>query len=144
MFDQTVKTVMRQQRIVKATPQTVVSDAAKLMARKNVGAVVVLDGERLVGIFTERDVAYRVVARGLDARSTALAEVMTPDPVTIAPGQPFGAALLTMHEQGFRHLPVVDGGKLVGLVSARSAMDPSLEEFVTEAQRREHYGKAGR
>ncbi|MBL0289288.1 MAG: CBS domain-containing protein [Betaproteobacteria bacterium] len=141
MFDQTVKQVMRRQKVVKATPQTLVGQAAKLMAGKNVGAVMVVDEGRLIGIFTERDIAYRVVARGLDPRATPLAEVMTPEPETVAPDQPFGYALLRMHERGFRHLPVVEGGKLLGIVSARSAMDPTLEEFVSEAHRREHYGR---
>jgi CBS domain-containing protein len=139
MFDQPVKSVMQRQKLLKARPDTFVSQAARLMAGKNAGAVMVLDDERLVGIFTERDIAYRVVARGLDPQTTRLAEVMTPAPETIEPDRPFGYALLRMHERGFRHLPVIQDGKVVGIVSARSAMDPSLEEFVSEAQRRRHY-----
>ena len=139
MFDQPVRSVMQRQKVVKARPETVVSQAAKLMANKNVGAVMVVDDDRLVGIFTERDLAYRVVARGLDAQTTPLADVMTPAPDTIDPDKPFGYALLRMHERGFRHLPVVRDGKVVGIISARSAMDPALEEFVAEAARRKHY-----
>ena len=139
MFDQPVRSVMQRQKVVKARPETVVSQAAKLMANKNVGAVMVVDGDRLVGIFTERDLAYRVVARGLDAQTTPLADVMTPAPDTVDPGKPFGYAMLRMHERGFRHLPVVQDGKVVGIVSSRSAMDPALEEFVSEAHRRKHY-----
>jgi CBS domain-containing protein len=139
MFDQPVRNVMQRQKVVKAGPGTVVSQAAKLMANKNVGAVMVVDNDRLVGIFTERDLAYRVVARGLDAQTTPLADVMTPAPDTVDPGKPFGYAMLRMHERGFRHLPVVQDGKVVGIVSSRSAMDPALEEFVSEAHRRKHY-----
>lgn len=139
MFDLPVKDVMQRQKVVKAGPQTAVSQAARLMARKNVGAVMVLEGERLVGIFTERDLAYRVVAQGLDAQTTRLADVMTPAPDTVDAGKPFGYAMLRMHERGFRHLPVVQDGKVVGIVSSRSAMDPALEEFVSEAHRRKHY-----
>jgi CBS domain-containing protein len=109
------------------------------MANRNAGAVLVIEDERLVGIFTERDIVIRVVARGLDAQTTRLGDVMTPAPDTIDPDKPFGYALLRMHERGFRHLPVVRDGKVVGIVSARSAMDPSLEEFVSEAQRRKFY-----
>ena len=139
MFDQPVKNVMRRQKLLKAPPETLVAKAAKLMAGKNVGAIAVVADERLVGIFTERDLVFRVVARGLDVGATPIADVMTAHPKWIAPSAPFGAALLVMHEGGFRHLPVVDDGKVVGIVSARSAMDPDLEEFVSEVKRREHY-----
>lgn len=139
MFDQPVRSVMQRQKVLKGPPETLVSKAAKLMAAKNVGALMVVEGGRLVGIFTERDVVFRVVARGLDARTTAVSEVMSPAPHTVHPDKPFGYALLVMHENGFRHLPVVENGKPIGIVSARSAMDPELEEFAFEAQRRRHY-----
>ena len=139
MFDQPVKSVMQRRKILKAPPETFVSKAAKLMADKNVGAVMVVEDERLIGIFTERDIVFRVVAQGLDAHTTRLAEVMTPAPDTVDPDKPFGYALLLMHERGFRHLPVIEDGKPIGIVSSRSAMDPDLEEFVSEAQRRTHF-----
>jgi predicted transcriptional regulator len=63
---------------------------------------------------------------------------MTAEPITITPEKSFGYALLIMHENGFRHLPVLENDKLVGIVSARNALDPDLEEFVSESQRREH------
>jgi len=139
MFDRSVRSVMQRRKLLKAPPQTLVSKAAKLMATKNVGAVMVVDEELLVGIFTERDIVVRVVAPGLDARTTRLADVMTAQPQTIEPDQPFGYALFVMHEKGFRHLPVVEDGKPIGIVSSRSAMDPDLEEFVSEAQRRQYF-----
>ncbi|HVO91181.1 MAG TPA: CBS domain-containing protein, partial [Casimicrobiaceae bacterium] len=95
--------------------------------------------ERLVGILTERDVVFRVVARERDPKSTAISEVMTVNPQTIDPRESLGRALLIMHENRFRHLPVVEEGKLIGVVSARSAMDPDLEEFNVEEHRRRHY-----
>ena len=139
MFDQPVRKVMRHQKLLMAPPETLVISAAKLMAKKRTGAILVVEDERLVGIFTERDIAFRVVARGLNPANTRLADVMTPAPDTIESDKPFGYAMFKMHERGFRHLPVVKEGKVVGIVSARSAMDPALEEFVSEAQRREHY-----
>jgi CBS domain-containing protein len=139
MFDEPVRSVMRRRGVLKAVPGTLVSKAAKLMAKRNVGAVVVVEDSRLVGIFTERDIVFRVVARGLDAQTTRIADVMTPAPDTVDPDQPFGYALLRMHERGFRHLPVVKDGKVVGIVSARNAMDPALIEFESEARRRERY-----
>jgi len=140
MFDTPVRSVMQGQKLLKAPPETLVSDAARLMATKKVGAIIVIENECLVGIFTERDIVFRVVARGLDARATRLADVMTRTPHTVEPDRPFGYALMVMHEHGFRHLPVIEDGKPIGIVSARSAMDPELEEFVSEAQRRKHYG----
>lgn len=139
MLDRPVRSVMHRRKLVKAAPKILVDQAAKLMAAKNVGAILVVDDGRLVGIFTERDLLVRVVARGLDAHVTQLGEVMTRSPQTIDPDKPFGYALLVMHEKGFRHLPVVDGGKPIGIVSSRSAMDPELEEFAVEASRRERY-----
>jgi CBS domain-containing protein len=139
MFDRSVREVMQRRKVLKAPPQTFVSKAAKLMEKRNVGAVLVVESDRLVGIFTERDVTFRVVAHGLDARTTRLADVMTPDPRTVDPDQPLGYALFIMHEQGFRHLPVVEDGKIIGIVSSRSAMDPEMEDFVSEARRREHF-----
>jgi CBS domain-containing protein len=141
---------MQKRKVLKALPHTLVSRATKLMEKGNVGAVLVVESDRLVGIFTERDVTFRVVAHDLDARTTRLCDVMTPDPQTVDPSEPFGYALLIMHERGFRHLPVIEDGRIIGIVSSRSAMDPELEDFVTEARRREHFqavrnaGKAAR
>ena len=141
MFDTPVRSVMQGQKLLKAPPETLVSDAARLMATKKVGAIIVIENECLVGIFTERDIVFRVVARGLDARATRLADVMTRTPHTVEPDRPFGYALMVMHEHGFRHLPVIEDGKPIGIVSSRSAMDPELEEFVSEAHRRRHFGE---
>ena len=141
MFDEPVRNVMECRNVLEAAPDTPVSDAARLMADRNVGAVMVVEDARLVGIFTERDIAFRVVARGLDAQTTRIADVMTPAPDTVDPEKPFGYALLRMQQRGFRHLPVTKNGKIVGIVSARNAMDPALEEFEAEARRRERYQK---
>jgi CBS domain-containing protein len=141
MFDKPVRSVMQRRKVLKAAPETLVSKAAQLMAAKNVGAIMVIEDDHLVGIFTERDVVFRVVARGLDAQATRLADVMTRAPHTVDPDKPFGYALLVMQEKGFRHLPVMQDGKPIGIVSSRSAMDPELEEFVPEANRRKHLGK---
>ena len=138
MFSQRVKQVMERKKLLTAPPETTVSKAAKLMASKNVGAVMVVENERLVGIFTERDAVFRVMAKGLDAQATKLAEVMTNEPQTVDPDKSFGYALLMMHENGFRHVPVIENGKPIGIVSSRNALDPDLEEFVSEAQRRKH------
>jgi CBS domain-containing protein len=144
MFDRTVRSVMHKRKLVIVASRTTVASAARLMAAKNVGALLVVDGERLVGIVSERDIAFRVVARGLDPQVTPVAQVMTAEPRTISPDRLFGYALSLLHEGGFRHLPVVENDKPIGIVSARSAMDPDMEEFVSEAQRRQHYQQSGR
>lgn len=137
MFSVRIRNMMELEKMVTASPQTTVADAARLMAGGAVGAVMVVDGETLTGIFTERDAVFRVIATGLDARSTRLAEVMTPSPLCVDPERSFGYALQLMHEHGFRHVPVVEDGKPIGIVSARDALDPEMEDFICEAQRRE-------
>ncbi len=138
MYAARISEVMDRKRRIVAARDTSVSRAAKLMAKKNVGAIMVVDDKRLVGIFTERDAVFRVIAEGRDPRATRLDEVMTPQPATVTPDETFGKALLLMYEGGFRHVPVVKNGEPVGIVSSRSALDPDMEEFVSEAQRRIH------
>ena len=126
-------------RFLTAAPGTSVASAAQMMTKKNCGAVVV-DGQHLVGIFTERDAVFRVMATGLDPHTALLSAVMTAaSPKTVEASRPFGYALYMMHENRFRHVPVVDGGKPVGIVSSRMALDPNLEEFASEAERRRQY-----
>jgi CBS domain-containing protein len=137
MFSVRIRSMMELEKMVTASPQTTVGEAARLMASAGVGAVMVVDNEALTGIFTERDAVYRVIAAGLDARTARLADVLTPSPLSVDPERSFGYALQLMHEHGFRHVPVVENGKPVGIVSARDALDPEMEDFICEAQRRE-------
>ncbi len=139
MFEQPIRNLMERKKFLTAPPEATVSEAARLMAQKNVGAILVLEKERLVGIFSERDVVFRVIAKGLDAKTTRLSQVMTADPKTLEPGKSYGHALLLMQENGFRHVPVVENGRPIGIISSRNAMDPDLEEFVFEERRREHH-----
>ena len=134
---------MEQKALITAPPDATVAKAAQLMARRKVGAVLVLEHDALVGIFTERDVVFRVIAQGRDPRTTRRSEVMTIRPQIVDPEKSFGYALLLMHENGFRHLPVVENDKLLGIVSARNALDPDLEEFVAESQRRKQILREG-
>jgi CBS domain-containing protein len=131
--------MMERRKFVTALPKTTVREASQLMAKKQVGAVLVVEEGRLLGIFSERDVVFRVVALGLDPATTPLVQVMTPEPKTIKPNNTFGYAMTLMHENGFRHLPVLEDGKPIGIVSARSALDPDLEEFVCEERRRKSF-----
>jgi CBS domain-containing protein len=137
MYGFPVRNVLEPRTLVVASPQTSVAEAARMMLQAKVGAVLVVEEGRLVGIFTERDAVYRVMAAGREPGTTPLREVMTPDPKTVAPEETFGYALLLMHEHGFRHAPVVEDGRPIGVVSARHALDPDLEEFAAEAARRQ-------
>lgn len=138
MIYRLVKDVMERKKLLSLPPDTTVIEAARMMVLKKVGAVLIVKHERLVGIFTERDALFRVTACGLDTRSTLVAHVMTEDPHTVGPNMTYGYALVMMQENGFRHAPVVDGDRLIGIVSSRCAMDPELEDFVSESNRREH------
>ncbi|WP_296492008.1 CBS domain-containing protein [Rhodoferax sp.] len=139
MFDLPIRSVMERKKLIIAKPQVSVSQAARLMATKNAGAVLVVEGHQLVGIFTERDVVFRVIAPGLDPNKTLLSEVMTANPKTLSPNECYGHALVIMQENGFRHVPVVEDGHAIGIVSSRNAMDPDLEEFIADQRRREYY-----
>lgn len=139
MFSHKVKEVMDRKKLVTAAPSISVRKAAKLMAAKRVGAVLVVEDKKLIGIFTERDALFRVTATGLDPEATTIGEVMTRSPQTIPPDALFGHALYIMSQNGFRHLPVIEQGTPVGIVSTRSALDPDLEEFASETARRKHF-----
>jgi CBS domain-containing protein len=139
MFNERVRRMMAGEHLMTAVLQTSAHDAAKMMADAGGGVVLVMDGERLAGIFTSRDAAMRVLAAGRDASQTSLADVMTGSPITVGPDQPFGYALQLMQMHGVRHLPVVENSKPIGVVTARNALDPDLEDFSCEAVRREGF-----
>lgn len=139
MFDLPIKSVMERKKFLTTSPDTTVTQAARLMASKNTGALIVLEDDTLVGIFTERDLVFRVIAKGLDPKTTALRAVMTTSVKTLNSDQSYGHALVIMQEHGFRHVPVMEHGHAIGIISSRNAMDPDLDEFITDERRREHY-----
>jgi CBS domain-containing protein len=100
-----------------------VRDVARKMSERNVGAVAVLDGGKLVGVFSERDLMKRVVAAGLNPEVTPVEKVMTKDIVVAKPVDDLDDALEKMHSIGCRHLPVVEGGNLVGMISLRDLLE---------------------
>jgi CBS domain-containing protein len=126
----TIRMIIEDQAPVIAPAQTTVAEAARLMQRNSVGAVMVVENGKLVGIVTERDALYKVMAKSLDAESVRISDVMTRNPQTIHPDKPFEDALRIMHASSFRHVPVVEDGRPVGMVSARDALGPELESFI--------------
>jgi CBS domain-containing protein len=137
MRERPIRSLITNQHPVTAAGEMTVADAAYLMKERRVGAVLVMNEGRLAGIFTERDALFRVIAEGRDPAATRLADVMSANPRTIGPDRPFGHALHMMHEGGFRHVPVVENGRPLGMVSARDALGPELEAFVSELDSRE-------
>jgi CBS domain-containing protein len=132
-----LRTMLEGQEPIMVPKSATVLDGARLMKQHNVGALLVMDGSRLSGIFTERDALFRVVAAARDPVLTPLAEVMTPQPQTIHPDEPFLQALRIMHKGRFRHLPVVEFDRPLGMVSVRDALDDDLYELRTALQQRE-------
>ena len=122
---------------ITVTKTVTVIEAARAMKRHNVGALLVVDGTHLCGIFTERDALFRVLAEGRDPATTTLSQVMTAQPQTVHPDKPFLHALRIMHVGRFRHLPVVEDGRPLGMVSARDALDDDLYELRTNLAQRE-------
>jgi CBS domain-containing protein len=135
-----ISEVIAGQSIHTASSKMTVLAAAEAMAAAKVGSLLIVDGKgALEGIFTERDALVRVLAKGLDPAKTTLAEVMTGQAhlQTIPPDRPLGHALHLMFEGGFRHVPVVDKGKPVGMISARDALGGELVEFEHELHQRD-------
>lgn len=98
-------------------PTDSVFDALALMAQFDIGCVLVTESDRLVGIFTERDYARKVVLKGLMSRDIKVGDLMTPNPCTVTPTYTVDAVMHTMTENRFRHLPVVEHGRIVGIVT---------------------------
>jgi CBS domain-containing protein len=131
--------VVNNQRLFKLPPTASARDAAKVMGVNKVSGVLVTEGERLVGIFTERDLTARVVASGRDPDLTLLSEVMTPRPDVLAPDDSPISALELMRMRHYRHLPVVEKGKIVGMVSIRDLYAAAKAELEREVRERESF-----
>lgn len=137
--------IAKPQELVLVSGEMTVRDAVQLMAMRRIGAVMIGEGQTLFGIFTERDLMTKVVAPGRDPNTVKLGEVMTGKPNTIQPGETAGDALQRMQKGGYRHLPVVDNGRLIGMVSVRDLYAAVLAELEDELQDREAFiqGSAG-
>lgn len=121
------------------SPASTVFDALKLMADENVGAVLVMNGDTLAGIFTERDYARKVVLKGKISRETTIGEVMTGRLVTVDPTWTAGQCMALMDEQHIRHLPVLENGRVVGVISIRDANRAVVEEQKFAIRQLENY-----
>jgi len=123
-----VPDIVSNQRLVFAAESTSVRDAVRMMVENNVSAVMITGGGTLQGIFTERDLAAKIVAPGLDPDRVTVGAVMTRDPDTVRPQDTPRSAIEKMRSRGYRHLPVVEGAAVVGMVSVRDLYSAALGE----------------
>jgi CBS domain-containing protein len=140
MPDRPVRSILHRRRsgpdLVSARPDETVCDAAKRMAEQGCASILVIKDERLLGIFTERDLLVRVAAAGLELTTTKLRDVMTADPETIGADEPVQEAVRRMDEGSFRHLVVVSGGRVLGVVSTRDIPALTMGRMAKELDKR--------
>jgi CBS domain-containing protein len=132
MINRKIENIVKGQKLQILAEDTTVQQACRCMWDCGTGSVLVVDDQqRLAGIFTGRD-AVRTLAHGKRAEATTLAQAMTPNPVTISPDSRAIDALRKMNELGFRHLPVVESGKIVGIVTRRAFKGMEIDQLDEE------------
>ena len=124
----TILDLIRGRTIHSLQATETVMTAAIYMTQCNIGAIPVMHGERLAGVFSERDILVRVVAAQRDPKTTVLTEVMTTEPFVVGPEDPVERCMIAMKQHGFRHLPVCEGERLVGFISLRDLLLHDLDE----------------
>ena len=130
----TLRDLVKDRKVFSVDAARTVLEAARYMMEHNVGAVPVMRNGSLVGILSERDIMNRVVAAGRTAGSTAVSEVMTANPRAVAMDESLEECMFIMREFGFRHLPIVDGTELKGLVSLRGVLEYRAAEVEQETR----------
>lgn len=139
----TIRQLIQGREVYTVQSNHTVRDAAAYMADRNVGAVPVLRGEDLVGVFSERDVVRRVLMAGHDWSTTRVEQVMTSEPLTVVPDDDAEHCMLLMKQHNFRHLPVCDGTRLVGFLSMRELLLHDLDAKEIEVRMMRAYMNAG-
>ena len=129
--------------VVGITPEMTVEDAARTMTRHSIGAVLVLAGDRVLGIISERDIARGVAARGGAVLADRVGDIMTKSVVVCAPDNTVESVMSVMTERRIRHLPVVERGRLVGVVSIGDVVKALIDEVRHEAEDLRRYIVAG-
>jgi CBS domain-containing protein len=124
--------ILRSRNLVAAHPSERVLDVLQRMTEAHVGAIAVLDGEALVGVFSERDLMTRVVVAGRSPAATPVERVMTRDVVTAELHESRAECIAKMQRRGCRHLPVLSGGRVIAMLSMRDMLRDEIEEQVEE------------
>jgi len=137
----TIKHIMRLKgkEIWFVTPEATVFEALKIMAEKDIGAMPVLNGKMLVGIFSERDYARKVILKGKSSKKTPVSEIMSTNLITITPNQTNEQGLVLMTAKHIRHLPVLEGQKLVGFISIGDLVKSIIDEQKQVIDKMEQY-----
>lgn len=137
----TVKQLLegKRHKLITVSPRETVFDALKKMADNDVGALIVLDGERLIGVFSERDYARKIILHGKSSRDTVVHEIMTANVISVRPSQTVEDCMGLMTDKRIRHLPVLDEGKVVGIVSIGDVVKEMLSEQKFIIEQLEHY-----
>ena len=125
------------------TPETTVFDAIKVMAEKNIGALLVMNGDKLAGVFTERDYSRKIALHGKSSRDTRVAEIMTGSIMTISPDDCVEDGMKLMTEHRVRHLPVVEGAKVIGIISIGDLVNWIISMQSAEIEQLEQYIAGG-
>jgi CBS domain-containing protein len=139
----TIHELTKAGKLFTVDEQESVTQAAQLMAEQNIGAAPVLRDGSLVGIFSERDIMKRVVAKGSDPQRTKVHEVMSTEVLTVGPHESVENCMVLMKTRGVRHLPIVDAGKLVGVVSLRDILLHEVDEMDGEVRAMRAYIQSG-
>ncbi len=132
------------QAVHTIAPAASVLDAVKLMAQHRIGALLVMEGEAVVGIITERDYARKVVLMGRSSKETPVRDIMTSSVMYVSPEQTNEECMALMTENRLRHLPVMDKGKLIGLISIGDLVKDIISEQQFMIQQLEHYIRGDR
>ncbi len=125
--------------VFSVTPNTTVYSAIEQMCEKNIGGVVILENEKLVGIFTERDYARKLILKGKSSKDTPISELMTKDPITVTPDSKLEDCMNIMSNKRIRHLPVMDNNIIVGMISIGDLVKFIIEEQRSIIEHLEHY-----
>ena len=134
-----LRDIMRHGFLFTVQGGATVAEAVRTMAANNVGIVAVLEGDRLTGVFSERDVVQKVVARGLDPAGTPVADVMTARLVVADADEDYQSAMSKMDQANIRHLPVVSGERLLSMLSIRDLMRVAIEDRGAEIEYLKEY-----
>jgi CBS domain-containing protein len=129
--------------IYSIDPEATVLDALRLMEQKNIGALLVMRGGSLAGIFSERDYARRMILHGRSSKETLVREVMTSDVFVISPDTTSGECMVHMTDRHIRHLPVVEGGRVVGVISIGDVVRSVIEDLRFTVRQLESYIRSG-
>lgn len=129
----------RERTLWHVRPDDTVYTALELLAQHEVGALVVMDGARLVGIVSERDYTRKVALQGRNSRETLVSDIMTAQVLTVTPATTTRACMNLMSENKIRHLPVVDGDTVMGMISIRDIMDDIITDHETTIAQLESY-----